>query len=113
MFGEVADALAEERDLHFGGSGIAFVGLVRADDFGLAFLTEHDGSFHARSRHRRGMRRTGPPLAVFLDGSVFYLSTSRGCKSPSGRPSATDRTSPLASRTLTRSPDRTADATAR
>src|SRR6266545_5426031 len=55
----------------------------------------------------------GPPLSVFLDGSVFYLSTSRGCKSPSGRPSATDRTSPLASRTLTRSSYSTAEATAR
>src|SRR6185437_14180906 len=38
MFGEVADALAEERDLHFRGSGVALMGCVAADDFGLAVL---------------------------------------------------------------------------
>src|SRR6476659_3419203 len=38
MLGEVIDALTEERDLNFGGSGIAVVCLVRSDKVGLAVL---------------------------------------------------------------------------
>src|SRR6478752_5846382 len=35
VFGEVVDAFAENRDLHFGRAGIAVVGLVVADQLGL------------------------------------------------------------------------------
>src|SRR6266542_4053632 len=38
MFRKVADALAEERDLYLGGSGVRVVCLVGADDFRLAIL---------------------------------------------------------------------------
>ena len=41
VFGEVADSLAEERDLYFRGSCVAAVRLVCADDFGLPVLAEH------------------------------------------------------------------------
>src|SRR5829696_2661275 len=50
MLGEIADALAEERDLHFGRAGVAVVGLVAVDDFGLTVLGEHVSSFHERPR---------------------------------------------------------------
>ena len=40
MFRQVIDALAEQRDLDFGGTGVGSMGLVRADDFGLAILGE-------------------------------------------------------------------------
>jgi hypothetical protein len=63
VLGEVADSLAEERDLDLGGSGIAFVGLVRADNFGLTFLAEHEGSFHARPRK---MTRHAPHQAAVV-----------------------------------------------
>src|SRR3954467_12087029 len=43
MVGQIADALAEERNLHFRGSGVALMGSVAADDFGLAVLAQHDG----------------------------------------------------------------------
>jgi hypothetical protein len=33
MLGQVIDALAQERDLYLGGSGIGGVGFVRSDDF--------------------------------------------------------------------------------
>src|SRR5215212_2259353 len=102
MFGEIADAFAEERNLHFGRAGIAVVGLVAVDDFGLTVLGEHVSSFHERPRpsERYAPRQTAV-YPLFTDGSVFYLKTSRGCKSPSARRSATERTSPEAFRTRT------------
>src|SRR5262249_23850624 len=51
MFGEIADALAEERNLHFGGSSVAGMGRVAANDFGLTVLAKHGMSFHVRSRN--------------------------------------------------------------
>src|SRR5262245_21766818 len=89
VFGEIADALAEKRNLHFGGSGVALMGSVAADDFGLAVLAQHDGRPPRTAQNPRDvMSRTRPPLAVFTNSSVFYLSTTSGCKSPSARLSA-------------------------
>ena len=42
MLGEIVDAIAEQRDLHFRGTRIAVVSLVRADNPALAVLgTRH------------------------------------------------------------------------
>jgi hypothetical protein len=38
MLGQIADALAEQRDLHFGGAGVGVVDAVRADHFCLTFV---------------------------------------------------------------------------
>jgi hypothetical protein len=63
MLGEIADALAEERDLHFRGSGVALMGCVAADDLGLAVLVQHVGHPPRTVQNPRdGMPRTGPPL---------------------------------------------------
>src|SRR4029453_2539094 len=98
VLGEIADALAQERDLHFGGSGVALMGSVAADDFGLAVLAQHDGLPPRTVQNPRdGMPRTRPPLAVFTNSSVFYLNTTRGCKSPSCRRSATASSAPVPS----------------
>src|SRR5207302_10720150 len=103
LFGEIADPLAEERDLHFRGTRVALVGLEAVDDLGLPVLREHAWSFHERPRpsERHAPHRTAV-YPLFTDGSIFYLRTRRGCKSPSARVSATDRRRPEPSSTRTR-----------
>src|SRR5262249_24216114 len=104
MFRQIGDALTEERDLHFRGSRVALMGGVTADDFGFAVLAQHDWcSFTNGPDSQDGMPCTGPPLPVFSDGSVFYLSTTTGCKSPPGRRSATASSAPAGSSSRTRS----------
>src|SRR5689334_11955510 len=75
VLGEVADAIAEKRDLDFRGTCIAVVGFVRADDLGLAVLRKrHLVDLHERPRTRpRSSRpsgllaeRTGPPYVAKL-----------------------------------------------
>src|SRR5687768_15401617 len=41
MFGEIADALAEDGDLDFGRPCVGAVGAIAADDFGLAVFGKH------------------------------------------------------------------------
>src|SRR5262245_637877 len=49
MFRQVIDALAENRDLYFGGSGVCVVGLVTANQLGLAgFRQRNRVCLHAR-----------------------------------------------------------------
>src|SRR3989442_14315043 len=63
MFREVVDALAEERHLYFRRSGVALVGLVLADDSGLAVL----GKGHRSSTNGPGtLGSTRPPYSVYL-----------------------------------------------
>jgi hypothetical protein len=40
---EMVDLLGEQRDLHFGGTGVPLVPLVRFDDFAFALSFEHMG----------------------------------------------------------------------
>src|SRR4029079_9135735 len=53
MFREVVDALAQDGDLSFRRSGVLSVGLVAADDVGLAVLGQCQINLHARLRPRR------------------------------------------------------------
>src|SRR5262245_44670438 len=103
MLGEVADTLAQERDLHFWGSCITLMGSVAADDFGLAVLAQHDGCSSTYGPERSGRDALyQAAVAVFTDESVFYLRTTTGCKSPSARASATASSTPSAPKSRTK-----------
>src|SRR5258708_30802991 len=72
MFGEIADPLAEERDLHFRGARVAFVGLETGDDFRLTVLGEHVGPSTNGPDPRSDMLRTKPPLpAIYKRISIL------------------------------------------
>src|SRR5205823_429152 len=81
MVGEVIYSLTEEGDLDFGGTRVAVVRSIAADNFGLAVLAQHLSSTYgpepsaSRSPHQAAV---APPLvAVFRDESVFYTNTVR------------------------------------
>jgi hypothetical protein len=61
MFGEVIDALAEQRHLYFGRSGIRSVGFVRSDDVGLAILAKRHVEPSTHGPDTGALRRTKPP----------------------------------------------------
>src|SRR3954454_23076125 len=113
MFGQVVDALAEERDLDLGRSGVLSVGLVAADDVGLAILGQSQCHLHARLRLRRRNVAAPSRRRSFVSGSpeparpcgevaipsdsVSYTSTRTGCKSPPGPASASPSNPPRSS----------------
>ena len=52
MFGQVVDALGEDRDLNFRGAGVCFVLLVVADEGGLLVFRQCHLNLHARPSSR-------------------------------------------------------------
>src|SRR5262245_14502273 len=86
VLGQIADAIAEKRDLDFRGACIAVVGFVRADDLGLAVL----GKRHlSSSTHgpEAGIR-TRPPYTRY----VAKLPSSKDLLSYTAAPGHRNRT---------------------
>src|SRR2546423_5741449 len=100
MVGQVIDSLTEERDLNFGGTRVAVVRSIAADDFGLAVLAQHLSSTYGPEPSAR-RRRTRPPLRhrwwLYLETNQHFTPTlSRGAKTRrtvARRPRAGCRTS--------------------
>src|SRR5258706_256293 len=95
MFCQVADAFAENRDLHFWGTGIAIVSLVGANQFGFSIF---------RQRHNPPPRALQTPCrppdapytwnSVSRTSSTCYIRMTKGCKRPEA---AAARASPMSS----------------
>src|SRR5258708_24662227 len=82
MFGEIADPLAEERDLHFRGARVAFVGLETGDDFRLTVLGEHVGPSTNGPDPRSDMLRTKPPLPAIYKRFSILPQDEAGMQKP-------------------------------
>src|SRR4029079_7268315 len=116
MFREVVDALAQDGDLSFRRSGVLSVGLVAADDVGLAVLGQCQINLHARLRPRRWASShraavtyrwllrvlTVGKVSGIPNDSTSYIRTMTGCKSPPGSSSAIPTSCPAPSRSRTR-----------
>ena len=79
VFGQVVDALAEERNLNFRGAGIGVVSLVRADDVGLAILVSAtcyastNGPENGCGCRTHRARRNAPPhQTAVVNGTVTF-----------------------------------------
>ena len=73
------------RDLHFGGAGVGVVGLVAADQLGLAVLGQRHVASSTNGPERRGRPGTRPPyvaeISLVEQDSTCYTRTTTGCKS--------------------------------
>ena len=105
VFGEVVDAFAENRDLHFRGSGVGVVGLVAADQFGLAVFAQRHLACPPRTPQNACM---GTGCAVCPRNSLVeqdqHVTSEQqtGCKSPAA---AAARRSPTRSPSAIEQPD--------
>ena len=79
MLGEIGDAVGEKRDLDFRGACIAVVGLVRADDLGLAVLGKRHwcSSTHGPERSSPGTHQTAVCSLNWLLLKTYYLKSGR------------------------------------
>src|SRR5205809_1193900 len=94
MFGQVVDAFAEDCDLDFRGSGVAVVGLVAANQLGLAVFAQGH-LFGSSTCAPEACRQPDAPYttkSVTRARSTCYLRITEGCKRPgvsAGSPSPT------------------------
>src|SRR4029453_10831930 len=104
VLGQVADALAQNRDLHLRRPGCRVVGAIRPNHFRLSILRQGQVSvLHARSSRDQAAVSCFRPIR----NTTVYNRTTRGCKA---RPlaSATAARRPWASRRRTKLPGRRA-----
>src|SRR5271167_2649316 len=83
VLGEVVDALAENRNLYFGRTGVRVVRLVGANQFRLAVFGQRHGLFPPRAL--QNPPGTGcavyAPKSLTLTASACYTRITAGCKS--------------------------------
>src|SRR6266853_1582865 len=84
MFCQVADTLAENRDLDLGGPCIGIVGFVTANQLRLTIFTQrHTRVLHERPRNRGPAPGTSSPRKSFSRTSATcYIRRTDGCKRP-------------------------------
>src|SRR6266851_1759503 len=104
VLGEVVDALAENRNLYFGRTGVRVVCLVGANQFGLAVFGQRHGLFPPRALQSRS--EPDAPYArksLTRTSATCYTRITAGCKSPGVRAaSATPMRLPCRSSNRTR-----------